>query len=34
MIFGFAGINIMRLDPEAATPAQPLEKVPMVVQDK
>jgi NhaC family Na+:H+ antiporter len=34
MIFGFAGINIMRLDPEAVTPAQPLEKVPMVVQDK
>ena len=34
MIYGFAGINIMRLDPEAPTPSQPLEKVPMVVQDK
>jgi NhaC family Na+:H+ antiporter len=34
MIYGFAGINIMRLDPEAPTPSQPLEKVPLVVQDK
>ena len=34
MIFGFAGINIMRLDPEAPTPAQPLAEVPMTVQDK
>jgi Na+/H+ antiporter NhaC len=34
MIFGFAGINIMRLDAEAPTPAQPLAEVPMTVQDK
>ena len=34
MVFGFAGINIMRLDPEAPTPALPLEVVPMVGQDK
>ena len=34
MIYGFAGINIMRLDPDAATPSQPLDIVPMVVQDK
>jgi Na+:H+ antiporter, NhaC family len=34
MIFGFAGINIMRLKPEEPLPAEPLAKVPMVVQDK
>ena len=34
MIFGFAGINVMRLDPEAPSPAQPLAEVPMVGQDK
>ncbi len=34
MIFGFAGINVMRLDPEASSPALPLVEVPMVGLDK
>lgn len=34
MIYGFVGINVMRLDPEAATPAEPLAEIPMAVQDK
>jgi len=34
MIYGFVGINIMRLPPEAPLPAEPLVEVPMVVQDK
>ncbi len=34
MIYGFVGINIMRLPAEASLPSEPLEKVPMVVQDK
>jgi NhaC family Na+:H+ antiporter len=34
MLYGFAGINIMRLEPEAATPTEPLADVPMAVQDK
>jgi Na+:H+ antiporter, NhaC family len=34
MIYGFVGINIMRLAPEAATPTEPLSDIPMAVQDK
>jgi NhaC family Na+:H+ antiporter len=34
MIYGFAGINIMRLQPEAPLPAEPLVDVPMTVQNK
>jgi NhaC family Na+:H+ antiporter len=34
MIFGFAGINIMRLDPESPFPSTPLEEIPVVGQDK
>jgi len=34
MVYGFVGINIMRLPADAATPAEPLAVVPMVVQDK
>jgi len=34
MIYGFAGINVMRLDPEEPLPAEPLAEVPMIVQDK
>ena len=34
MIYGFVGVNIMRLPAEASLPSEPLEKVPMVVQDK
>jgi NhaC family Na+:H+ antiporter len=34
MIYGFVGINIMRLPPDATTPSQPMEEVPLVVQDK
>jgi NhaC family Na+:H+ antiporter len=34
MIYGFVGINIMRLPPEDALPAEPLAEVPMIVQDK
>jgi NhaC family Na+:H+ antiporter len=34
MIYAFVGVNIMRLSPDEATPEQPLEKVPLVVQDK
>lgn len=34
MIYGFAGINIMRLEPDQPLPAEPLADVPMVVQDK
>jgi hypothetical protein len=34
MIFGFTGINVMRLPAEQALPAEPLAVVPMVVQDK
>ena len=30
MIYGFVGINIMRLQPEAALPAEPLAEIPMV----
>src|SRR5512139_2117992 len=34
MIFGFVGINIMRLPEEAALPVEPLAEVPLAVQDK
>jgi NhaC family Na+:H+ antiporter len=34
LIYGFAGINIMRLEPEAPSPAEPLGEVPLVVQDR
>jgi NhaC family Na+:H+ antiporter len=34
MIYGFAGINVMRLEPEEALPTQPLAEVPMVIQDR
>jgi NhaC family Na+:H+ antiporter len=34
MIYGFAGINVMRLPPEERLPAEPLAEVPMVVQDR
>ena len=34
MIYGFVGINVMRLPAEEALPAEPLTAVPLVVQDK
>jgi NhaC family Na+:H+ antiporter len=34
MIYGFAGINVMRLPSEERLPAEPLAEVPMVVQDR
>jgi len=34
MVYGFAGINVQRLDPEKPLPAEPLAEVPMVVQDR
>ena len=34
MVYGFVGINIMRLPSDAATPAEPLAVIPLVVQDK
>ena len=34
VIFGFTGVNVMRLPADEATPAEPLVVVPMVVQDK
>jgi NhaC family Na+:H+ antiporter len=34
IIFGFTGVNVMRLPAEEATPAEPLAVVPLVVQDK
>lgn len=34
MVYGFVGIDIMRLAPEEATPTQPLERVPLMVQDR
>jgi NhaC family Na+:H+ antiporter len=34
MIYGFVGINIMRLPPEASLPSTPLEVIPIVGQDK
>ena len=34
MVYGFVGINIMRLPADSALPAEPLAVVPMVVQDK
>ena len=34
MIYGFAGINVMRLKPEEQLPSQPLAEVPMVIQDR
>jgi NhaC family Na+:H+ antiporter len=34
MIFGFAGINVMRLQPEEPLPSEPLVEIPMAVQDK
>jgi NhaC family Na+:H+ antiporter len=34
MIYGFAGINVMRLEPEAAPPAEPMVEIPLVVQDR
>jgi Na+:H+ antiporter, NhaC family len=34
LIYGFAGINIMRLNPEEELPTQPLAEVPMVMQDR
>jgi hypothetical protein len=34
IIFGFTGINVMRLPAEDALPAEPLAAVPLVVQDK
>jgi NhaC family Na+:H+ antiporter len=34
MVYGFVGINIMRLQPEALLPAEPLIEAPMTIQDK
>jgi len=34
MVYGFAGINIMRLEPESPLPAAPLVNVPVIGQDK
>jgi NhaC family Na+:H+ antiporter len=34
MIYGFVGINVMRLPADEALPAEPLTAVPLVVQDK
>jgi NhaC family Na+:H+ antiporter len=34
MIFGFTGVNVMRLPADEALPAEPLATVPLVVQDK
>lgn len=34
LIYGFLGINIMKLDPDQALPGEPLANVPMVVQDR
>ncbi len=34
MIYGFAGINIMRLPADSLSPAEPLVEVPLVVMDK
>jgi NhaC family Na+:H+ antiporter len=34
MVYGFVGINIMRLPADEALPAEPLAVVPLVVQDK
>lgn len=34
LIFGFVGINVLRLPSDAAFPAEPLATIPMVVQDK
>ena len=34
LIYGFVGINIMRLEPEQPLPAEPLAEVPLVVQDR
>ncbi len=34
MIYGFVGINVMRLSPEDQLPAQPLAEIPMVIQDR
>jgi len=34
MVYGFVGINVMRLPADEALPAEPLAVVPMVVQDK
>ena len=34
MVYGFVGINVQRLEPESALPAEPLAEVPLVVQDR
>jgi NhaC family Na+:H+ antiporter len=34
MIYGFVGFNVMRLQPDEASPTEPLVEIPMVVQDK
>jgi NhaC family Na+:H+ antiporter len=34
MIYGFVGINIMRLPADSSLPAEPMAEVPLVVQDK
>jgi NhaC family Na+:H+ antiporter len=34
IIFGFTGLNVMRLPKEDALPAEPLASVPLVIQDK
>jgi Na+:H+ antiporter, NhaC family len=34
MIYGFVGINVMRLQPDEPLPAEPLTEIPLVVQDK
>jgi len=34
MLYGFLGINVMRLDPDKPLPTEPMAVVPMVVQDK
>jgi Na+:H+ antiporter, NhaC family len=34
MIYGFVGINVMRLEPDAALPAEPRADIPLVLQDK
>ena len=34
MVYGFVGINIMRLPADEALPAEPLAAIPPVIQDK
>lgn len=34
LIYGFVGINVQRLEPEGAPPAEPLADVPLIMQDR